>query len=104
MTGENGVYISSNVSLMQSEAFAAQVGNLQTFLSPQCKIAALPFICLYLFPLCDQNQTLHLPSSEQCISISTVSCKSEWTTAKALISNLPVCQSLPINSPNCNGK
>ena len=37
-----------------------------------CTSSLIPFMCLYLFPLCDGNGTAHKPSRDQCIEISTV--------------------------------
>ena len=101
LMNKDGVYISSSVSLQQSESTASQLKTFQSFLSSQCQAVALPFLCLYLFPLCDENQTTYLPSMAECISVSTDICKSEWMTAKTLVTNLPVCSTLPNTSP-CN--
>ena len=103
LMNKDGVHISSNVSLQQSESTASQLKTFQSFLSSQCQAVALPFLCLYLFPLCDENQTIYLPSMAECISISTDICKSEWMKAMnlQLVTNLPVCSTLPNTSP-CN--
>ena len=98
---EEGVYISSSINVMENEAIADKAKQYQSLLSPQCRDAALPFFCLYLFPLCDGNQTAYLPSSEQCTTISTETCKNEWTLAKATITGLPECSVLPNINP-CN--
>ena len=101
LSSKDGVFISSTVSLIKSEATSNSAFQYQSLLSSQCRDAALPFLCLYLFPLCDDNQTAYFPSSEQCTSISTDTCKAEWTNAKTLIAGLPVCSVLPDASP-CN--
>ena len=47
--------------------------------SQQCRDAALPFMCQYTFPLCDNNSTqLYLPTQERCIEISEQVCSQEW--------------------------
>eukprot|EP00731_Ephydatia_muelleri_P010669 Em0005g1255a len=102
LINRSGLYIAPSVDLQQSESTASQIQSFQDFLSPQCKEVALPFLCLYLFPLCDDNQTTYLPSMAQCISISTDICRTEWLLASSLVNNLPVCSKLPNVSP-CNG-
>ena len=62
-----------------------------------CISSLIPFMCLYLFPLCDGNGTAHKPSRDQCIEISTVVCKDEWQKAALIpgvIEKLPDCESL----------
>ena len=99
------VYISSNVNLQQSESTITHLLSLQNKISPKCHAAILPFMCLYLFPLCDGNQTEYLPSAGECYSISTDTCKAEWFIAQQLFSNLPNCVALPKVSPcNCRFK
>ena len=102
LINRSGLYIAPSVDLQQSESTASQIQSFQAFLSPQCREVALPFLCLYLFPLCDDNQTTYLPSMAQCISISTDICRTEWLLASSLVNNLPVCSDLPNVSP-CNG-
>ena len=99
----DGVYISSNINVNESERIASQLNILQYILSPKCRNVGLPFICLYLFPPCDWNGTEYLPTSEQCRSISTDICKNEWTLAQNMINGLPDCASLP-NMTACNSK
>ena len=102
VNGSNDVFISSNVNVQESENIASELKILQNLLSPQCRAVSLPFICLYLFPLCGENGTVYLPSSEQCNSISTDICKGEWVMAQEVISSLPNCALLPnVSSCNC---
>ena len=66
-----------------------------------CTSSFIPFMCLYLFPLCDGNGTVHQPSRDQCIEISTVVCKDEWQKAALIpgvIEKLPDCESLSSNT------
>ena len=53
------VLISSSINVQESEETASRISN---YLSQQCSSVVLPFICRYLFPLCDENQTLYQPS------------------------------------------
>ena len=71
--------------------------------SIECKAAFLPFMCHYLFPICDEsNSTVFLPSYQDCTYISTNVCKVEWQEAivYGLDSLLPSCTKLPDN-PSC---
>ncbi|KAL5515467.1 hypothetical protein EMCRGX_G000637, partial [Ephydatia muelleri] len=73
--------------------------------SEMCKSSLIPFMCLYLFPLCDGKGMAHKPSIDQCIEISTVLCKDEWQKAQSISTvknQLPDCQRLSI-SASCLG-
>ena len=66
--------------------------------SEGCLITGLPFICQYLFPLCDCNTgDVLLPSKEYCIRISGDDCQMEWALAKQFGYGdlLPDCNTLP---------
>ena len=71
--------------------------------SPECVEAVLPFLCLYLFRLCDNDGTLYQPSSGDCMTISTVVCAREWAVATEILGQerLPQCESLPMTSILC---
>ena len=72
-----------------------------------CKSSFIPFMCLYLFPLCDGDGITYKPSMDQCIEISTVLCKDEWKQAQriaAVREQLPACHDLPIATSVCLGK
>ena len=74
--------------------------------SLECREAVIPFICLYLFRLCDASGTMYQPSSDECTEISTDTCAREWQAATDHFSMgiLPQCESLPNTSTSCNGK
>ena len=64
--------------------------------SQTCISQLVPFMCLYLFPLCGTNATA--VSREQCIQISTDVCKDQWQLAlgvPTLKDYIPNCGSLP---------
>ena len=71
--------------------------------SPECEEAVLPFLCLYLFSLCDSNGTLYQPSSMDCVTISTVVCAREWIIATNFLGQeaLPQCELLPAATVEC---
>ena len=71
--------------------------------SLECEEAVLPFLCLYLFSLCDSDGTLYQPSSMDCVTISTDVCEREWNVATMLLGQgrLPQCESLPMTSILC---
>ena len=71
--------------------------------SPECEEAVLPFLCLYLFGLCDSNGTLYQPSSGDCVTISTVVCEREWIAATTILGPevLPQCELLPAATIEC---
>ena len=64
--------------------------------SDDCKAAALPFLCVYFFGLCDSTGKAYRPSSSQCTEISTGVCAREWTLASNFLgATLPDCASFP---------
>ena len=74
--------------------------------SPECREVVEPFLCLYVFGLCDSSGELYLPSSGECETLTTETCAREWTMAQSLLSSdqLPQCNSLPVTSVACNGE
>lgn len=65
--------------------------------SLECEALAASFICLYLFPFCDESGRLYLPSQELCLEVSMDVCQQEWATAELFDQNnqLPDCAALP---------
>ena len=94
---ENYIAISANVDQEDNENIAQVITAGFSLLgaSQTCVSSAIPFMCLYLFPLCGANTTV---SRQQCIDISTVLCKDEWQRALSIPSikdQIPKCESLP---------
>ena len=69
--------------------------------SQECAEVAIPFLCFYLFGLCDSSGQVRLPSSQQCETISSETCASETETVMGVFSSFLQCESLPINSIEC---
>ena len=64
--------------------------------SQTCISQLVPFMCLYLFPLCGTNATA--VSREQCIQISTDVCEEQWQMAleiPTLKDQIPNCGNFP---------
>ena len=66
-----------------------------------CKQVAFPFLCQYMFPLCDVSTNdshgdMLRPSVEECMKIREHLCKKEWILAKEseFGSLLPNCSTL----------
>ncbi len=79
-----------------SEQAAQFIGALRAFGTPECVMATVPFLCLYLFGgVCDGNGTHFLPTREECIEISTGVCRTEWELAGNAMITLPNCAILP---------
>ena len=107
--GSRDVYISAT----NQEAVEAQANNLLNNLeflnpSPECRAAVQPFLCLYIFGLCDNHGTAYLSTFEQCILISTDLCATEWVTANRLLKtlelpSLPECTSFPSTASALSG-
>lgn len=70
-----------------------------------CKQVAFPFLCQYMFPLCDVPAdgccgNMLLPSQEECIKVSEHQCRNEWILAKTYGYGalLPNCDDLPLKT------
>ena len=103
------VYVSSSpgaASQEEGEEFAGLImsgissGLIEA--SQECVDALVPFMCQYLFPLCNTSGDLLLPSQEECLAISTGVCQSPWEIATQVAADqLPVCADLPQVNPVC---
>ena len=104
--GSNEVYISPGNE--EAELQAMQLISGLDLLNPssECREAVIPFLCLYLFWLCDASGTMYQPSSDDCTTISTDTCAREWQAAVGVlgVGVLPQCESLPGTSISCNGR
>ena len=105
--------ITANVDQEASERSAQLILNGLLILGAkkECISSLVPFMCLYLFPLCGGNGTNFRPSRDQCIEISTVVCNDEWQKVQNIFPNikkiLPNCESLAMttmtNESICKG-
>ena len=102
------VYISpgneeQNVIEMQAMQLIGGLNLLNP--SSECREVVIPFLCLYLFPLCDANRTMYQPSSDECTTFSTDTCAREWQAAIDHLGMgvLPQCESFPDTSISCTG-
>lgn len=107
----SGIQIPSRAAQSQKalEDLATQLLNgLKRISNPECELAATPFLCFYIFGLCDITGNLLLPSSEQCEQITSDVCAQEWAIAMAVLGSeqLPTCESLPEDHElqQCSGK
>ena len=66
-------------------------------------MAFRPFLCLYLFGLCEGNGNVVQPSYEDCVVLKDVICAEEIKTATALLGSdqLPDCFNFPQNETLC---
>lgn len=92
-----------------------QFNSLRLFLltvgaSEECKAAASPFACQFLFPICDPGGGGGViePSRDQCQLVLGGVCRDAVETAHrlSLTDRLPDCTALPRSSPlgdNCTG-
>jgi len=102
------------ISATNQEAVETQANNLLSYLdlldpSPGCRALVQPFLCLYLFGLCDSHGTAYQPTFEQCILISTDVCATEWLRANRFLTafgmpSLPECTSFPSTTSATSGK
>ena len=106
-----GVYVSATDQVETEGQVNLLLNSLNTIIrpSPECRAAVEPFLCLYLFGLCDSSGVAYEPSLEECVFISTGICASEWAQANNLLtlgglSPLPECTSFPSIATDISGK
>ena len=94
----NGTSLSSLTLIGPSEDDINNFINIITvYASKQCRDAALPFICQYIFPPCNvSDDNVDFIGQTQCINIRDAVCSSEWhfimTKYTSLASLLPKCE------------
>ena len=100
--GGEEVYIPQDINQEETELQAYQLltvglSFLQT--SAECEAAVRPFLCLYLFGLCDSGSgQVYQPSFSECVTLMTETCAAEWQVAintQLGQSLLPSCESFP---------
>ena len=105
------VYVSATDQVETEGLVSPLLNSLNTFIrpSPECRAAVEPFLCSYLFGLCDSSGVAYGPSFEGCVFISTDVCASEWSRANSLLiqvglSPLPECASFPSTATDISGE
>ena len=99
------VYIAEGLDVAELESqisvLEGGLGFIQA--TPECVAVAIPFFCLYLFGVCDASGRYYQPPHNDCISVSTDICKTEWIEATRFNFPLPQCEILPNVGPICSG-
>ena len=107
-TGEIYIPLRGDQDIREQLASQLLLG-LQSSPASQCQqTVVVPFLCSFLFGLCDNNGELYLPSSEECRVVTEDLCQSEFQLAMVLIANnadlqLPQCETLPDTSLDSSG-
>ena len=72
--------------------------------SPQCREVILPFLCLFVFKLCDLDSHFHNSLREDCLEIRDDICAEEWLSAVNFLGDrvLPICEDLPDITDECD--
>ena len=98
------IYIAASNGEQEQQAQQLLFGLRLLDPTPECREAVEPFLCLYVFGLCDSSGELYLPSSGECETLTTETCAREWTMAQSLLGSdqLPQCNSLSERSVGCN--
>ena len=79
--------IPTSINLEAGESNAKNLVTGLSFLNPsqQCQEAITPFLCIFIFNLCDFNNTLHTILREDCLHIRDNVCVSEWRLARQFL-------------------
>ena len=110
--GSKEVYVISNLDQNKTEELALTLMYGLSLLnpSPRCLEMAEPFLCLYLFPLCNITNgttnatanTIYRPTRDECVVLTQDVCQSEWEIAKQRFSEiLPECSDFEDAPPLC---
>ena len=70
--------------------------------SSYCKKELLSLVCLDLFGLCSSSSVLIQTNRSYCWELEDSLCRTEWEEARRLGLQLPECDSLPLQSPQCH--
>ena len=104
------VYVSAtNQEEKEKQAVQILDGLSKIGATSECRAVAEPFLCLYIFGLCDSSGMVYAPSYEDCVLISTDLCASEWATANQFLPllgqpSLPECSSFQRAASAISGK
>ena len=73
--------------------------------SPECTEAVVPFLCFYIFPLCDSSGRPYQPSAAECTTVIDGICAREFELVASFVTSdqLIQCQRLPETTLECNG-
>ena len=101
--------VPSTVDQTETEETARNLLELGLpFLQPslECELSIRPFICLYLFGVCDANSEYHQISKRECLSMRDEICIREWIEAENYLDQdvLPHCELLPDQTDKCVGE
>ena len=97
--------IPSSIDLEAGESNAKNLVIGLSFLDPsqKCQESITPFLCIFIFNLCDSSNTLHTIMRKDCFHIRDNVCVSEWRQARQFLGDevLPVCEDLPDITEDC---
>ena len=106
--GSNGdILIRSDINQETVEADAELlIESGLSFLNPsaECVAAIRPFLCLYLFGVCDSSSQLRQVSFSECVDLRDDICATVWSAAVGFLGDsvLPVCEELSVpQTRNC---
>lgn len=94
---------STNVTTLRSKTISEQdiidfflaLDTFTDIVTQECREATKPFICRYVFPLCDDNGNYHFVSKDDCLYLQNDVCVSEWLIALSYAPELvPDCEEL----------
>ena len=105
--GSNGdILIRSDINQESVEADAELlIESGLSLLNPsaECVAAIRPFLCLYLFGVCDSSTQLRQVSSSECVDLRDDICATVWSAAVGFLGpgTLPVCEELSTLTETC---
>ena len=102
----NDVYVPSSIDQDEAESMASQLLTVLPLLSPtpECVDAIKPFMCLYLFGLCDAKNRLHQVSRAECVRLRDDVCAGPWKIVSDVQAGaLPDCSTFEDQEIQCLG-
>ena len=76
--------------------------SFSAIISEECLAAVMPFLCQYVYPPCDDNDSRQFITQEQCVNIRDKVCEREWRLVMTIEQRklLPVCETFIISNDN----
>ena len=100
LDSENSLFTLTLNGILEDDAntFVNTITQYLPLITKSCRDVVLPFLCQYMFPLCNANSgDVNFISKAQCTNIRDSVCFAEWN----LVSNLKTSSSAVSLLPNC---
>lgn len=83
-----------DITDQQLSEFFMFIDDFSSLISEKCYFMVMPFLCQYIYPPCNGNESSQFITYKQCVNIRDEACVSEWkfVMTTELGSLLPICE------------